>query len=307
MYVIRYNRKTDNLKAETMTDNDRIQKILKTAQKTEITEYIIYRKLAGYVKDESNRNVLRQISADELKHYRLWRGHTGRTMRPKWIMVWTFYLLSRVFGLSFGIKLMERGEKKAQAAYDALAETVPEAPDIAAEEDEHEQQLVGMINEERLEYVGSMIRGLNDALVELTGALAGFTFALQASRLVAMVGLITGIAASLSMATTEYLAIKSEESRKKPLTSALYTGTAYVFTVLFLVLPYLLIPNVFVALAVMIIDALLVIVIFNFYISVAKEQSFLKRFSEMAVLSLGIAAISFGIGFLMRELLGVDV
>jgi VIT1/CCC1 family predicted Fe2+/Mn2+ transporter len=57
-----------------------------------------------------------------------------------------------------------------------------------------------MIEEERLEYVGAMILGLNDALVELSGSLAGFTLALQDSKLVAMVGMITGIAAALSMA-----------------------------------------------------------------------------------------------------------
>jgi VIT1/CCC1 family predicted Fe2+/Mn2+ transporter len=222
-------------------------------------------------------------------------------------MVWVFYLISRIFGLSFGLKLMEHGEGKAQATYRAISDSVPQALDIAREEDEHEQQLIQMIDEERLDYVGSMIRGLNDALVELTGALAGLTLALENSRLVAMAGLITGIAASLSMGSTEYLASKSEESKKAPLKSVLYTGTAYILTVLFLVLPYLLLTNVFMALAIMILDAIIVIIVFNFYISVAKELSFSRRFSEMALISLGIAAISFGIGFLVRELLGVEM
>ena len=35
-----------------------------------------------------------------------------------------------------------------------------------------------MINDERLQYISSMVLGINDALVELTGAPAGFTFAL---------------------------------------------------------------------------------------------------------------------------------
>ena len=59
-----------------------------------------------------------------------------------------------------------------------------------------------------------MVLGLNDALVEFTGALAGYTFALQNTLLVAMTGLITGVAASLSMATSEYLSTKSEENAK---------------------------------------------------------------------------------------------
>jgi VIT1/CCC1 family predicted Fe2+/Mn2+ transporter len=283
------------------------EKILLSAQKTEITEYVIYRKLAGDVKEAGNRDVLWQISRDELRHYRLWKGFTDKKKKPNWLMVWCFYLISRLFGLSFGLKLMEHGERSATTAYTAISGSLPEALDIAREEDEHEKQLLQLIDEERLDYVGSMIRGLNDALVELTGALAGFTFALQDSRLVAMVGLITGIAASLSMGCTEYLAIKSEESTKTPLKSALYTGSAYIITVFFLVLPYLVIPHVFVAFGVMILNALIVIVLFNFYISVAKELSFTRRFLEMALLSLGVAAISFGIGYLVRELLGVDI
>ncbi|MBN2239250.1 MAG: VIT1/CCC1 transporter family protein [Dehalococcoidales bacterium] len=282
------------------------KKVIASAQKTEITEHVIYQKLARSAKQPSNRDILLEISRDELRHYKMWRSHTKKDLRPKWLMVWFFYFVSRIFGLSFGLKLMEHGENVANAAYNAISEEYPEAIEIAHEEDEHEKQLLQMINEERLDYVGSMIRGLNDALVELTGALAGFTLALQDSRLVAMVGLITGIAASLSMGCTEYLAIKSEKTRS-PLKSAMYTGSAYVLTVVFLILPYLLIPNVFIALAVMIINALLVIIVFNFYIAVATDESFVKRFMEMALLSLGVAVVSFGIGYIIREVLGVDI
>ena len=164
-----------------------------------------------------------------------------------------------------------------------------------------------MIDEERLGYVGSIIRGLNDALVELTGSLAGFTLALQDSRLIAMAGLITGIAASLSMGATEYLARKSEGSSKSPLKASLYTGIAYIFTVMFLIFPYLLLSNIYISMGIMILDAIIVIIVFNFYISVARGFSFWKRFAEMALLSLGVAAISFAIGFIVRQFLGVDV
>ena len=67
-----------------------------------------------------------------------------------------------------------------------------------------------MIREKQLDYVGSIVLGLNDALVELTGALAGLTLALQNTRLIAIAGLITAIAASFSMAASEYLSNKSD-------------------------------------------------------------------------------------------------
>jgi VIT1/CCC1 family predicted Fe2+/Mn2+ transporter len=202
---------------------------------------------------------------------------------------------------------MEKGEGEAQENYGDLSKTIPEALDILRDEDQHEDELIGMIDEERLKYVGSIILGLNDALVELSGALAGFTLALQNSRLVAVVGLITGIAAALSMGSTGYLASKSEEDGKAPLKSALYTGISYIATVLFLVFPYLVFSNVFLALGIMILDALIIIMAFNFYISVAKELSFWRKFAEMALLSLGVATISFGIGYLVRVLLGVEI
>ena len=53
-----------------------------------------------------------------------------------------------------------------------------------------EKALLEMLDEERLKYVGSMVLGLNDALVELTGSLAGFTFAMQNTKLIALSGLI---------------------------------------------------------------------------------------------------------------------
>ena len=287
--------------------NNQIERKVRAAQKREITEHLIYQKLSRIVKNPHNRDILLKISKDELKHYNLLKDYTKQKEKPSRIQVWIYYLLSRIFGLTFGIKLMERGEDTAQVIYRNLASSFPRASHIAEEEDEHEDQLIQLIDEKRLEYIGSMIRGLNDALVELTGALAGFTLALQDSRLIAMAGLITGIAASMSMGGTEYLARRYEESSQSPVKSGLYTGFTYIVTVMFLVFPYLLLANIYISLGIMIFNAIVIIIIFNFYTSVTKDLSFWKRFLEMALLSLGIAAVSFIIGFMVRRLLGVDI
>ena len=70
---------------------------------------------------------------------------------------------------------MEKGEEEAQVTYKKIAHEVPEAKSIIKDEDEHEAKLIALINEERLKYIGSIVLGLNDALVELTGVLAGLT------------------------------------------------------------------------------------------------------------------------------------
>ncbi len=164
-----------------------------------------------------------------------------------------------------------------------------------------------MINERKLNYIGSIVLGLNDALVELTGALAGFTFAIQNSHTIALLGLITGIAATFSMAASEYLSKRQETNRSEALRSSLYTGLSYVITVVFLITPYFLIENPFINLGIMIGVVILIIFIFNFYISVAKDLSFKRRFLEMALISIGIALLSFGIGWLVRTYFGLDL
>jgi VIT1/CCC1 family predicted Fe2+/Mn2+ transporter len=251
--------------------------------------------------------VLGRIGEHELGHYDFWKGHTGVDQKPNRVKVFFYFWVSRMFGITFGIKLMERGEEQAQVNYTRISRYIPGAMNVAADEEAHEEQLIGLINEQKLSYVGSIVLGLNDALVELTGALAGLSLALRDTRLIALAGLVTGVAASLSMAASEYLSTKSEEQTDTALTAALYTGVAYIGTVVLLILPYLLLDHYLVALALTLGIAIFIILAFNYYVAVARGLSFVKRFTEMASLSLGVAVISFGIGYLIRVLLGVDV
>lgn len=282
------------------TLDEKTRKLVLSFQKSEITEHIIYRKLSERIKNPENSRVLGEISSEELEHYNFWRKYTGEDVKPDKKKIWFYLFISRFFGLTFSIKLMELNEVGAGAAYENIAKVIPEALDIAVEEDEHERELMDMIDEERLRYVGSIVLGLNDALVELTGALSGFTLALRDTDLIAVVGLVTGISASLSMAASEYLATKTEEDEKHPVKASLYTGTAYIITVFVLILPFFFFQNPFISLSVTITSAVIVIMIFTYYISVAKDLPFKRRFFEMAAISLGVSAISFFIGHLVR-------
>lgn len=283
-----------------------IQKAIKTLQKNEITEYHVYNKIAKRVKNPNNREILIRIASQEKAHHDIWQKYLGKPARPNRLMIFFYNLLSIIFGYTFALKIMERGENKAKKNYEMIGEYVDEANRIALEENEHEHELIAMLDEERLNYVGSMVLGLNDALVELSGTLAGLTFAIANTALISLSGLITGIAASMSMAASEYLSAKAENN-PNALKSALYTGIAYIMTVALLVLPYLVIENHFVALGVMLGTVILIIFFFNFYISVAKGLPFRKRFLQMTIISLSVSAISFLIGMLIKSVLGVDV
>lgn len=290
-----------------MSLTEELRQKLLAFQKNEITEHRIYGQLARTIKSPENRRVLEKIAQDELQHYHRWRSYTQQDVPADSLKVRKYCWISRIFGFTFGVKLMERGEEGAQDAYGQLRELIPDAEAIAHEEEQHEEALLQMLDEERLRYTGSMVLGLNDALVELTGALAGLTLALQNTRLIALTGSITGIAAALSMAASEYLSTKAEKTAKDPLRASVYTGVAYLLTVLLLILPYLLLTNYYLCLACTLAGAVLIIALFNYYISVARDEPFRRRFLEMAGLSLSVAAFSFLIGFLLRAFLGVEV
>lgn len=280
---------------------------IKCFQRNEITEYHVYKALAGRCKDRSNSETLMRIAEEELRHYKIWHKYSQVKVKPDFFKRWFYVAVSLVFGITFGIKLMESGESNAQIAYDKVKTVVPEAEQIHDEEHEHENRLTEMIDEEKLKYMGSVVLGLNDALVELTGALAGFTFALRNTNLIAVVGLITGLSASASMAASEYLSTKTEAEGKSPLKASLYTGMAYVLTVVMLITPFFVFQGYITCLFFSLLAAAFLIMAFTFYFSVVKEIRFINRFIEMFTISMGVALISFLIGVAVRRFLHVDV
>ena len=150
------------------------------------------------------------------------------------------------------------------------------------------------------DYYGSIVLGISDALIEITGVLAGLTFALKDLKLVALSGLVTGIAASLSMGASEFLSKRAESRNSLPIKEALYTSMSYLFVVTILISPYLLIeqerfglePHIF-ALSLTLCMGVFVVAGFNKWISVKQNQPFFSRFLEM----LGILAIVTGVSY----------
>ena len=280
--------------------------LIKKMQQNELTESVIYKKIAKFAKGDDNKKTLERLSNEEHAHYEIWHKYTGIEMKPQKMKVLKYTLIARVLGFTFAVKLMEKGEEGAQDKYETLVEEVPESAAIRTQEEEHEKALLDMLDEESLQYVGSMVLGLSDALVELAGSLAGFTFALANTKLVALSGLIVGISATFSMASSEFLSAKSE-GRSDAFKSCLYTGIAYLVTVVLLIAPYLLLSSGYVALACMLGIILCIIAGFTYYTSVAKDQPFFSRFLEMALISFGVAVLSFVVGIIAKALFGIDV
>ncbi len=282
--------------------------IISKMQQNELTESVIYKEIARFAKGEENKKTLFRLSDEEKAHYGIWKSYTGIELKPEKLKVFKYKLIARILGFTFAVKLMEKGEEASQKEYSIISEEVNESVKIREQEEEHESALLEILDEERLQYVGSMVLGMNDALVELTGSLAGFTFAMQNTRLIALSGLIMGISATFSMASSEFLSAKSE-GRTDALKSCSYTGIAYLITVALLIFPYLVLnnDNYMTALFLMIGIVILIIAGFTYYISVAKGEKFKPRFLEMSLISIGVAVISFFVGVIAKRFLGVDL
>ena len=277
-------------------------------QRNEINDHALYLALSHGEKDPANRRVFEKIAKEELGHYRFWEQITGRELKPSGLLIRFYLLLVMLLGTSFALKLVERRERGAEAFYRSLFEAYPQARQIYTQEHEHEHELIGMLRDEKLLYAGAVVLGMNDALVELTGTLSGIALAFDHALAVGITGAIMGIAASLSMAGSSYL-----EARENPDASiraglyATYTGIAYILTTLLLVLPFFVFDGIAPALASMFAGAFVSIVMYNFYVAVAKDDSFVRRTSQMLLITFGVALISFAIGYLVHRYLGFDI
>jgi VIT1/CCC1 family predicted Fe2+/Mn2+ transporter len=282
------------------------EKRLLERQREEATGAMIYAQLAGIVHGPKNQEILKKISQVERSHYDFWKGITERETPASRVKVFLLAWLVKLLGLSFGIKLIERLEEANMQALLTMKGRLPGIETILQEEEEFEHDLLGLIEEDRLKYTSDIVLGLSDALIELTGVLSGLTLALGASRSISSVALITGLAASMSMAASQFLSSRDEEG-KSSLKSGLLTGLAYVLAVTLLVLPFLLMKNPLLSLGVSFVLVVLIIASLTFYVSVAKDLPFKPRFFEMCTVCLGVAVLNFGVGRLVKATVGFEV
>ncbi|MBS3083603.1 VIT1/CCC1 transporter family protein [Candidatus Pacearchaeota archaeon] len=157
------------------------------------------------------------------------------------------------------------------------------------------------MKKDKSNYNGAVVLGLNDALVEISGALVGLSFAFADTKLISTVGSITGFAAALSMAASEYLSAK-EDNRKNPLKASIYTGITYMLAVLILVTPYFIFTNVYTATGVMFASIIGMIALYTGYASSINHTSFKSKFMEMFTITLVVSVISFLFGMLVKKL-----
>ncbi len=273
---------------------------------------LIFNTLARAENNDEFKSILQELSSIEAGHFEFWKSLSKRNNYdvPK-TTIWTFKGLRTLLGMTFVVRLLEwqEGEMIDELREYLFASDHPrkdEIENIILVEEAGEAKLIKRIKEERVEFTGSIVLGLNDGIIELSGALTGFSFAFRHNPTVVLAGIILGISASLSMGSSAYLQARHERG-KDPTKAALYVGLSYFLVLAFLIWPFVVFSSLYVPLIFMITSIVLLVAGLSFYTSVIFSRKFSQSFAEMLVFSIGTALVTFLIGTAARKLLGISI
>lgn len=280
--------------------------VFKDMCRDEYESYHIYRVLsrAPFV-GKGIKAVLVKASSDEYGHYLFWKSVSGDCGSSLVLLKAFIYLIMLyMFGLTIVLRIVESKETYAIKDYKALAETRKDFAEqlnkIILDEERHESEFMSSIDEKRIKYIGSITLGISDALIELTGVYTGALGVFNNTLSAGIMGILTGVAASLSMGAASYNQAR-QEGRVNPALSAVYTMAAYIVVTLLLALPYLLLPSIEQAFVAMFALCLGIIAYLSAYIAILQERRFIREFLESAGLMLSVSLFLYFLGSLIRS------
>lgn len=276
----------------------------------EYTDHLVYHRLAEKERDGKRKEILENLSQQEKEHFQFWKDVLdGYMPQSRWFFLRFVLMLRYVFGLTFAIKFLERHEAQVIEAYRRIrpqfdGEIGQRLERMIADEEKHEVFFIQQIDERVVKYLGFIVLGLADAIIEITGVHAGFLGVTSSTIMAGVAGLIVGFAAAISMSAAAYLQAKQDPGRN-PFASALITGFSYLLAVVCLALPYFLTSNMLAAFIISLIMAMLLTAYFTFYSAVLFDRGFGKEFLESALLTLGTAIATYLFGELLGRIFGI--
>ncbi|MGC8994393.1 MAG: VIT1/CCC1 transporter family protein [Pyrobaculum sp.] len=294
------------------TSGQKLVEVAREAAVDEYREYVTYSVLARVERSASRRVVLERLAAQELEHFRFWNKFAG-VEPPVWrarLYAYFMAFLRLLLGVTFVAKLMERGEREAIARYRSV-EGLLSGGDlealrrIIADEEEHEGALISQLDEAIVKYMGALVLGLADAIIEITGAHAGTLGTTNSTVAAGVIGLIVGVGAAISMASASYLQTKHEVG-KSPAVAAVVTGAGYTAAVALLSLPYFLLHDVYLAFAASIAVGIALSFVLTFQAAVYGERDFKFEFVQTVGLLLGTAFLTYLLGDWLGRLFGIE-
>ena len=307
-----------------MTSRKNIKKLEKFLE-TERMHAIMYSHLAKEEDHPKHKRFLNKLTAEEKKHEELLReilkdeGVKPRRSHFLWLKLAFYRFISAIFGVPFGIAVIEREEDQTIKEYIAALSQIKEKRStdklktIIKDEEAGEQELQDNLNDysEHFDYIKSIVFGLNDGLVEILAVVAGLAVVATSPFVVVIGGIIVGISGTLSMAGGAYLSSKSynlvEEEKKgtsttnSPFKDAAYTGIFYFLGSLSSVVPFAAGLSGFAGILTAIIIVSIVLVLASAVIGIVSKTSIKRRSLEMLTISLGAAFVTIILGIILRS------
>ena len=161
-----------------------------------------------------------------------------------------------------------------------------------------------MVRKDKFNSAGAIVLGMHDALVSLTGLIAGLAVAMADRYVIILTAVIASVTASLSMGASNYLAVRTDGGRRAFI-SALYTGVAYMATCAVLIVPFFVFENRAVEMVLMFTIAVAEIFGFNYYLGRVNHRPYMRKFLEMLGVCAGVSVIAFLIGLGANKYLGI--
>lgn len=299
----------------------------------ELVDYEIFSRLAKSEKDRSLRILLGRLARMERAHMGLWAEIAGRK-EPElgfgsWIVmlrVYAYLIARKILGVAFITMLLGKGEMEALGRYNEVMKSFGQSAidrkrldTIIADERYNEADLKEKIREYRgqLNYIRSIVFGLNDGLVEILAAVAGIAVVASSGIIVIIAGIIIGVSGTLSMAGGSYLSAKShnlleeakeeDEAQIRPGHEAMYTGVYYFLGSLVSIVPFALGLSGFAGIIWAVILVSLVLTTVSVIVAVVSGTSIGKRVFEMLAISLGAVVVTVVLGTIARVYFGVVI
>jgi VIT1/CCC1 family predicted Fe2+/Mn2+ transporter len=278
----------------------------------EYTDGAIYQRLSQHEKNPSFKKALEDLARGEQSHYEFWKAFTPETeANANRLKVYVTLFLRVTLGLTFTMKFLEKHEEALHERYKEMLKSIPSADkarfEAMMEEEEHRESfLMGEVHEGRVKYMSFIVLGLADAVVEISGIHAGSLGIYNKTELAGLAGVVAGLAASIAMASAAYAQAKQgfEGSAKW---SAIYTGVSYMFTAIFLALPYFLTGSMVTALGVSLAVGVVLVAMMTYYDTVISARKFRRQFAEIAGIIFAASFALYIAGTLIRQILGLTI
>jgi VIT1/CCC1 family predicted Fe2+/Mn2+ transporter len=276
-------------------------------------------------RDQKVAEKLMELSSIETTHAKFWeevirkRGGAPPPFRQRNPIYFKYLgFLQKLFGISFLIRYLERGEVDAIADYSEYLNTGPgdeweknQLKNILNDEKNHEQTFIKMTEELKgsADKVKDAIYGMSDGLIEVLAGLAALTSVLVSNTYVAVGGIVFGISGLISMTIGSYLSEKakeqiSENRKYSGRKAAINTATYYGIGAAVPIIPFLFLTK-YVALGTSFVLVIAVDFIATSVISIQSDGNLKRDTARSIGLVVAGFTATFIIGMIARHFVGV--